>query len=46
MNVAEYSKMAKTNKSGKKEKKLMGRQDLIRGLIVIAALLLALALVV
>jgi hypothetical protein len=46
VNVAEYSKMAKTKKSGKKEKKRMGRRDVIGGLIVVVALLLALALVV
>jgi hypothetical protein len=41
MKVTEYSKMAKTKKSGKKE-----TRDIIAGLIVILALLVVLALVV
>jgi predicted PurR-regulated permease PerM len=46
MKVTEYSKMAKTKKSGKKEKKRISSRDIIAGLIVIVALLLVLALVV
>ena len=38
--------MAKTKKSGKKEKKRIGSREIITGLIVIIALLVALALVV
>ena len=46
MKVTEYSKMAKTKKSGKKGKKRISSREIIAGLIVIIALLVALALVV
>jgi hypothetical protein len=46
MKVTEYSKMAKTKKSGKKEKKRISSRDIIAGLIVIITLLVVLALVV
>ena len=46
MKVTAHSKMAKTKKSGKKEKKRIGSREIITGLIVIIAVLAALALVV